>query len=158
MIENRSVPSDALLAHVVYEDVAAAIAWLRRTFGFVEHYRYGEPGGAVSGAQMHLGAAWIMLQAARDGRSTPAKIGCWTQSLTVFVEDIEAHYSRARAQGATVVEELNETVYGELQYAALDLAGHHWLFSKHARDVAPEEWGAVVAPDFKVSEYPALRR
>jgi len=26
--------------------------------------------------------------------------------------------------------------------------GHHWLFSRHARDRSPEEWGAVVkTPD-----------
>jgi hypothetical protein len=40
------------------------------------------------------------------------------------------------------VEEPHETEYGEFQYAALDLDGHHWLFSRHAMDVAPEEWGA----------------
>jgi hypothetical protein len=41
-----------------------------------------------------------------------------------------------------IVEELNETVYGQLQYAALDLAGYLWLFSRYARDLSPEQWGA----------------
>jgi len=63
----------------------------------------------------------------------------------VFVEDVEAHCARAKAGGARIVEEPHETEYGEFQYAALDLDGHHWLFSRHARDVAPKEWGAVVA-------------
>jgi hypothetical protein len=36
-------------------------------------------------------------------------------------------------------------MYGELQYAALDLDEHHWLFSRHARDMEPEEWGAVTS-------------
>jgi uncharacterized glyoxalase superfamily protein PhnB len=43
------------------------------------------------------------------------------------------------------VEELNETFYGERQYGAEDLEGHHWLFSRHARDVSPDEWGATIA-------------
>jgi hypothetical protein len=43
-----------------------------------------------------------------------------------------------------MVEDLHETVYGELQYAAWDLDGHHWLFSRHAKDLSPEEWGATV--------------
>jgi uncharacterized glyoxalase superfamily protein PhnB len=60
MITNRSVPTNAVLPHVVYRDVAGAIAWLTKTFGFREHYRYGDPGGPISGAQMHLGYAWIM--------------------------------------------------------------------------------------------------
>lgn len=36
-------------------------------------------------------------------------------------------------------------MYGELQYGADDLAGHHWLFSRHERDVSPDSWGAIVS-------------
>ena len=115
------------------------------TFSFVEHYRYGEPGGPVQGAQVCLGDAWIQLAVARDDRASPAQCGRRTQSLTVFVADVDAHYDRARAAGVAIVEELHETVYGERQYGAEDLEGHHWLFSRHARDVSPEEWGATVA-------------
>jgi uncharacterized glyoxalase superfamily protein PhnB len=142
-MKNRSVPVDTLLPHVVYQDVAGAIAWLTATFGFVEHYHYGDP---AQGAQMHLGDAWIMLTGARIGRAAPTQAGAWTQSLTVFVEDVDAHFEKSKAAGATIVEELNETMYGERQYAVEDLEGHHWLFSRHAKDVAPGEWGAVVAP------------
>jgi PhnB protein len=114
-------------------------------FGFSEHYRYGEPGGPVSGAQMHLGDAWIMLQRARPGSATPAQHGYATQSLTVFVEDLDSHFQKARSAGARIIEDLHETVYGERQYAAEDLGGHHWLFSRHARDLNPAEWGATVS-------------
>jgi len=86
-----------------------------------------------------------MLHRIRQGRATPKALGAGTQSLTVFVEDIEAHFRKAKAAGAAIVEELHETVYGELQYAAEDFAGHHWVFSRHARDVSPEQWGAAVA-------------
>jgi uncharacterized glyoxalase superfamily protein PhnB len=145
MIKNRSVPTSVLLPHVVYDDVAEALAWLTKTFGFAEHYRYGEPGGPAAGAQMYLGDAWIQLTSARPGRVTPAKAGYATQSLTVFVEDVDAHYERTKAGGAKIVEELHETEYGERQYGVEDFAGHHWLFSRHARDVSPDEWGAVIA-------------
>jgi uncharacterized glyoxalase superfamily protein PhnB len=143
MIQNRSVPTNILLPHLVYRDVDAAAAWLGRVFGFAEHYRHG--GEPTSGVQMHLGHAWIMLTRAREGRESPTKCGCWTQSLTVFVEDVERHFERARTAGAIIVEELHETVYGELQYGVTDLEGHHWLFSRHAKDVSPEKWGAKVA-------------
>jgi uncharacterized glyoxalase superfamily protein PhnB len=143
MISNRSVPANVILPHVSYRNVAEAMAWLSRVFGFQENYRYGVEGDQVSGAQMHLGDAYVMVRT-RVGE-TPAELGFGTQSLTVFVEDVEAHCARAKAEGATIVEEPHETAYGEFQYAALDLDGHHWLFSRHARDVAPEAWGAVVA-------------
>ncbi len=37
-----------------------------------------------------------------------------------------------------------KTVYGERQYGLEDLDGHRWLFSQHARDVDPKEWGATI--------------
>jgi uncharacterized glyoxalase superfamily protein PhnB len=117
-------------------------AWVTEVFGFTEHYRCGE---APDGAQMHLGGAWIMLNSARPGNATPAQLGQGTQSLTVFVDDVDAHFAHAKSAGAKIVEEVHETMYGERQYAAEDLDGHHWLFSKHARDVSPDEWGAKIS-------------
>jgi uncharacterized glyoxalase superfamily protein PhnB len=144
-MKNRSVPTDTILPHVVYQDVTAAINWLGKTFGFVEHYRYGEPNGTVSGAQMHVADAWIMVEAAKPNASSPAQLGYGTQSLTVLVNDVDAHYRKVKSTGARIVEQLHESEYGELQYAVLDLDGHHWLFSQHAKDVRPDSWGARIA-------------
>jgi uncharacterized glyoxalase superfamily protein PhnB len=144
-MKNRSVPSDTVLPHILYRDVEEAMAWLARTFGFAENYRYGEPGGSVNGAQMRLAKAVIMLRKAPAICLTPDQLGYGTQSLTVFLDDVDAHFERAKAAGANIVEPLNETAYGERQYGAKDLAGHHWLFARHARDVNPEEWGAKSA-------------
>lgn len=145
MITNRSVPADTVLPHVVYRSLEDAIPWLTKVFGFAEHFHYG--GEPISGAQMRLEKAWIMVRRARERETSPAVFGHATQSLTVFVEDVDGHYQRTKAAGAKIVEELHETEYGERQYGVLDLDGHHWLFSRHARDVAPEAWGAT-----KVSE------
>jgi uncharacterized glyoxalase superfamily protein PhnB len=143
-MNNRSVPTNILIPHITYHDVAAAITWLSDRFGFTEHFRYGNP-ASPSGAQLHLGDAWIMLSSARTGRSSPSHLGAWTQSLTIFVPDVDAHYTHAKSKAVTIVEEPHETIYGEFQYAAEDLEGHLWLFSRHARDIAPEEWGATLA-------------
>ncbi len=140
-MKNRSVPTDTVLPHIIYQNVTDALAWLTRTFGFTEHYRYGEP---VSGAQVYLGKACIMLKSARSGGASPAQLGHQTQYLTVFVDDVDGHYERTKSAGARIVEELNETCYGERQYGVVDLDGHHWLFSQHARDLSPAEWGATI--------------
>ena len=141
MISNRSVPPDTVLPHVMYRNLPEAIAWLTRTFGFTECYRYGNP---LSGAQMQIGAVWIMLKQAKPDEKSPSQLGYGTQSLTIFLEDVDAHFQKTKAAGAKLLEDLHETVYGELQYAAEDLDGHHWLFSRHARDVNPEEFGATL--------------
>lgn len=118
---SRSVPTDIVLPHVVYQDVPNA-EWLTRVFGFAEHYRYGKP---ISGTQMHLGAAWIMVKRARAGQASPAQLGFGTQ---VFVDDVDAHFHRVKSAGATIVEDLHETINGERQFGVEDFEDHHWLF------------------------------
>ena len=138
---NRSVPADGVLPHVTYLDLQEAITWLTNAFGFREYYRYGE---APSGGQMWAGKVAIQVRQAEGGRKSPAQLGYGTQSLTIFVDDVDGHYARAKAAGAKILEAPHETEYGEYQYAAEDLDGHHWLFSRHAKDLDPQEWGAVV--------------
>ena len=140
-MKNRSVPVDTVLPHIIYKNLPAAMEWLSKAFGFREHYRYGEP----SGAQMHLGNAYIMVRSARPCDATANPGAEQTASLTVFVDDVDAHFRHAKAAGAKIVEDLHEVMYGEQQYGVEDLEGHRWLFSQHVRDVSPEEWGAKVA-------------
>lgn len=142
--KNRSVPSETVLPHVNYRNLGDAIVWLTATFGFQEHYRYGD---GPSGGQMWAGKAAIQVRQADNGRKSPAQLGYGTQSLTIFVDDVDAHYAHAKAAGANILEEPHETAYGEYQYVAEDLDGHHWLFSRHVKDVNPEDWGAVVSPN-----------
>lgn len=141
MVRNRSVPPDTVLPHIAYQNLADAMDWLTRVLGFTVHFQYGEP---ISGAQMFLGNAWIMVHNVRKGSASPAQVGCRTQSLTIFVEDVDAHYERTKSAGAKIAEELNETIYGERQYGVEDPEGHFWLFASHARDVSPDEWGATI--------------
>lgn len=37
-MDNRSVPTDTVLLHLIYENVSEAVAWLTKTFGITEHY------------------------------------------------------------------------------------------------------------------------
>jgi len=113
-----------------------------RLFGFAEQYCYGEP---VSGIQMHLESAYIMLVGPCSGRESLAVLGIATQMLTVSVDDVDAHYRKTKQAGAKIWEQLQETIYGERQYGAEDLDGHQWLFSQHIRDINPADWGATVA-------------
>ena len=139
--QNRSVPADTVLPHVHYQNLAEAIAWLTNAFGFQEYYRYGN---GPAGGQMWVGKAAIQVRQVRDGEKSPSQFGFGTQSFTIFLDDVDAHYARAKAAGAKIREQPHETEYGEYQYAAEDLDGHHWLFSRHIKDRSPEDWGAIV--------------
>jgi len=138
---NRSVPVSAILPHVVYRDLPGAIQWLTERLGFVEHYRYGDP---AQGAQLHLGDAYIMVRTSRSGSTSPMEAGKWTQSVTIYVDDVDGHYRKTKAAGAKITHELTETIYGERVYGVTDPEGHPWEFSQHIRDLDPAEWGATV--------------
>lgn len=145
MINNRSVPTNRILPHIYYENVATARDWLIEVLGFTEHFHFKLPNGKLHGAMMHHGDDWIMLKDSSRLQMSPAKLGGSTQSLMMFTENVRAHYEKTVSTGATIVEELFETEYGLRQYAVKDLEGHHWTFSQHFRDVSPDSWGAILS-------------
>ena len=96
---------------------------------------------------VEAGKAAFQVRQASGGQRSPAQLRYGTQSLTVFVDDVDEYYAWGESsRGAKILEEPHETEYGEYQYGAEDLDGHHWLFSRHAKDRSPEEWEAVVKP------------
>ncbi len=49
----------------------------------------------------------------------------------VEVDDIDAHYERARAAGATTLSEVEGNPgIGQRQYRAEDIEGHRWMFAQ----------------------------
>ena len=62
----------------------------------------------------------------------------------VRVDNADEHFGRAQEAGARVLGTPVTYPYGERQYAALDLAGHRWVFTQTVGDVDPGEWGGVL--------------
>lgn len=104
-----------------FADADAALAWLSRAFGFSEHAVHRGEDGAVHHAEMELGNGMIMF-----GQGDPASHGIY-----VAVEDADAHYARAKAAGAEITREIEDTSYGSREYSALDLDGHTWHFGTY---------------------------
>jgi len=67
--KNRSVPVDAVLPHINYQNLGEAIVWLTKAFGFQEYYRYGD---GPSGGQMWAGKTAIQVKQAKAGQRSPA--------------------------------------------------------------------------------------
>jgi uncharacterized glyoxalase superfamily protein PhnB len=122
--------------YLLYEDVGAALEWLARAFGFEEDgQRYAEPDGKINHAAMKLGDGVIMMGWPGSSFRNPQRLGAATQFLYVYVEDVDAHYARARKAGATIIEEPKDEFYGDRRYMASDPEGHQWCFAQHVRDV-----------------------
>jgi len=61
----------------------------------------------------------------------------------VFVGDLDTHFARAEAGGATIVQGIRQTGYRA--YEAEDLEGHRWAFAQ-ARPSRSEASGRTTKP------------
>ena len=131
--------------YLLYEDCAAMLDWLERAFGFREVLRHRSPEGNVWHAETELGGASIYMGDPGHEYRNPRRLGGATQSLYVLVDDVDAHFERAKAAGAEITEEPADKEYGFRHYGARDPEGHEWFFATPTRAVEPGEWGAEVA-------------
>jgi uncharacterized glyoxalase superfamily protein PhnB len=128
-----------------YQDAAKAIDWLCRAFGFEVRLKVESDGGVIEHSELVLGDGLVMVGTAGKGgpesaywKSPRQLSGANTQSLFVYVDDVDAHCARARAAGATITTEPKTKDYGEeywsdRTYQALDPEGHHWWFGQRLR-------------------------
>jgi uncharacterized glyoxalase superfamily protein PhnB len=130
--------------YLLYEDVDAALSFLSKAFGFKEVLRYTGEGGYVNHAEMRLGDGKIYLGDPGEQYRNPKALGSETVGIYVLVDDVDAHFERAKTAGADIREEPTDQEYGERRYSARDPEGHVWFFAQPMREVAPEEWGATV--------------
>jgi uncharacterized glyoxalase superfamily protein PhnB len=115
-----------------YRDAQAALDWLQDAFGFEQLVATSGPDGSVAHAELGLGSGIVMLHtAARDSASLPADWRDAAQAVYVAVADPDAHCERARAAGAEITRELEDTGYGSREYSARDPEGHHWHFGTY---------------------------
>lgn len=116
-----------------YRDAHDAIDWLCAAFSLHRHAVYTD-------AQLTWDKGMTMLGAVRDS-------GEWSdciaqreqigdreiQSPCVIVRDADAdaHYARATADGAEIVEDIADQCYGGRAYSCRDPEGHLWWFGSY---------------------------
>jgi uncharacterized glyoxalase superfamily protein PhnB len=129
-LEKKGEPM-AITPYLLYQDAGAAVDWLAKAFGLrkTRDVFKGED-GRVNHASMTLGEAALMLGSPGPDFRGPRASGHVTQNLYVDVDDVDKHYARAVAAGATIIEEPKETFYGARRYGAEDLEGHRWYFAE----------------------------
>jgi uncharacterized glyoxalase superfamily protein PhnB len=133
-----------------YEDAVKAIDFLCDAFGFEVQIKVVGENGRIEHSELVYGGGLVMVGevAGREEkypyRRSPSQVaGINTQSLMVYVDDVESHYARAVAAGAKVHAELVTVDYGEdywsdRGYECADPGGHHWWFFQRLRDPKPK--------------------
>jgi uncharacterized glyoxalase superfamily protein PhnB len=126
-----------------YEDARGAIDFLCNAFGFEQGMVVPGEGDAVAHAQLRLGEGMIMLGTGKSPKSSGKMlddIARVEQGLYVYMPEPDKHCQQARAAGAKIVREPENTDYGSREYSALDIEGYYWSFGTY--HPAAEEGGA----------------
>jgi uncharacterized glyoxalase superfamily protein PhnB len=135
-------------AALYYRDASGMIQWLCRAYGFEVRIIVEGEAGRIEHSELVYGEGLIMLSEQHAGAArrfgvderSPLDLGhANTQSLMIYVDDVDEHCARARAAGARIVDEPTLHDYGaqywaDRSYASLDPEGHLWWFTQRLRD------------------------
>jgi PhnB protein len=125
---------------ISYEDGIAALKWLGTAFGFRETARFTTPDGRLAHGEMEAGDGLIMLasptpdyRSPKHHREVCEQARKWSDvpwiidGVLVYVDDLDRHFTRAKAAGAMILSEIEEDPHGR-RYRAEDFEGHRWFF------------------------------
>ncbi|MBN8538163.1 MAG: VOC family protein [Deltaproteobacteria bacterium] len=120
-----------------YNDPKRAIEFLCVAFGFERHQVHEDGKGAVMHAELRHGTGLVMI-----GPNVESKFGKYirlpkefggfeTQVTFIVVENPEAHFKKAKENGAEILMPLTKKDYGASDYACRDPEGHIWSFGDY---------------------------
>jgi uncharacterized glyoxalase superfamily protein PhnB len=129
------------IASLVYADLEAAFDFLVRVFGLGPGRLVRDEQGRVVHGEIQAGdgVVWLHPESRQFGLASPQSVGAVTASVVVMVEDVDAHYRHAAAQGAVIEYEPVDQPYGHREYSARDVEGGLWSFMKPLDVVAESE-------------------
>ena len=140
---------------VMTQDVDAFVAFATRVFGAAEVQRAIRPAGGVH-CELRIGDSTLRVRGATPEPIAPRLLG-----LHVYVDDVDAVFARALAEGARSLGEPADRPYGERAGFVTDPAGNQWYiatplgpsyFTGHRHTVIPhlyvQQMPARTAADF----------
>jgi len=126
----------SITPYLYYQDGAGALKFLAKAFGFRKYgVQMRRPDGKINHAAMKFGAYLIMMGYPGPQYKNPKRLGEATQSLYINVDDVDAHFRRARKASTAILEEPKDTSYGPRRYGAEDPEGHQWYFAEDIPNV-----------------------
>ena len=129
-----------VVAYLCYEDAPAAIEFLCRALGLKEVFAVKRPDGTLMHAEVGYQSNVVALGTPVDASGSPKKslrgLPDRPSSVMCSIDDIDAHFARARDAGAQIEQALEDQPYGARTYTAVDPEGHVWHFTMPLDDEA----------------------
>ena len=122
---------------IYYAKPVAAAHWLASVFGLRTPGELPAEEGGRHWIEFLVGNCSVIISGLSDdgkslaGRrpgSPPPHATAATHVPWIFVDDLDAHFARAKAGGATIVQGIHQ--HGYRAYVADDVEGHRWTFAQ----------------------------
>src|SRR6266516_4585494 len=114
--------------YLYVDGAAAAIDFYKKVLGAEERMRMDAPGGRIGHAELTIGDSVVMLadeNPEMDVRG-PKTIGGTPGTIHVYVEDADATFAAALAEGAKSLRDVENQFYGDRSGRFEDPFGHTW--------------------------------
>ena len=127
--------------YLIIDGATRALDFYRRVFGATERMRMPGPDGKVGHAEITIGDSMIMLadEHLEMGARGPRAFGGAAVSVMLYVNDVDATVKAAVAEGAKLLQPVEDKFYGDRMGTIEDPFGHHWHIGTHKEDVPPDE-------------------
>src|SRR6266705_659788 len=111
--------------YLVIDGAARALDYYKQVFGATERMRMPGPDGKIGHTEM--------------GARAPGAFGGAAVSIMLYVKDVDATVKDAVAEGAKLLQPVEDKFYGDRMGTIEDPFGHHWHIATHKEDVPEDE-------------------
>ncbi|RNL84021.1 VOC family protein [Halostreptopolyspora alba] len=124
------IPTPSVVPYLLYEDPARVRDFLVEALGFTEVATHQRPDGEIGNIELRMADKFVMLSGAQPemGLGTPGDLAAVHAGVMVYVDDVDAHFDRAKSAGATIWYEPRDMPYGQREYGVRDPENGFWCF------------------------------
>jgi PhnB protein len=134
---------NTLTSYISVNNAKEAIEFYTKAFDAREIGRISMPDGSIAHAELQIGDSRIMLaeENLQWGNLSPRTLGGSPVTLCLYVEDVDAVFTRALQHGAKITGEMEvkDQFYGDRTGSLTDPFGHKWSIMTHKENVSFEE-------------------
>jgi MerR family transcriptional regulator, thiopeptide resistance regulator len=116
---------------IVCEDIRSTHDFLVEAFSFDAGGVQVDGEGRPVHGEVRAGnsAIWLHAESADHEMASPRSQSVSSGGIVVYVDNVDAHFEKARAAGATIDSEPTNQDYGQREYGARDPEGHRFWFA-----------------------------
>ena len=131
----------AVSAMLTVSDVAAAVTFYQRAFGFSRRAIMNGPDGKPMHAELTLRGTTLMLgpEDSALGKRTAKSIGASPASLFLYVDNVDKVVSKALSLGATGKGPVMDMFWGDRCGTIVDPDGYTWMVGTHKAEPTSKE-------------------